>query len=110
MSERIRTVRQECHVVPPHGTAAIRGSPPGSLASLADNDLLICRNGGNVMKVSVFHFLTFITAHRESSLICTIKYFNVATMQIHMQVLRVRISQYTASILFITAKETEAII
>ena len=31
-------------------------------------------------------------------------------MQIHMQVLRVRISQYIASILFIAAKETEAII
>jgi len=51
MSKRSRAVRQECRVVLPHGTAVIRGSPPGSLASLADNDLLICCNGGNVMKV-----------------------------------------------------------
>ena len=99
--------------MPPHGTALIHGSLPGSLAILADNDLLICCNGGNVMKVWVFHFLTFITVHRtvplrESSLICTIKYSNVATMQVQMEGLRVRISQYTASFLFIAAKETEA--
>lgn len=51
VSKRSRAVQQECHVVQPHGTAATGGSPPGSLASHADNDLLICCNGGNVMKV-----------------------------------------------------------
>jgi hypothetical protein len=63
MSKRSRAVHQEYGVVPPHGTAVIRGSPLRSLASLADNDLLICCNGGNVVKVYVFHFLTFITVH-----------------------------------------------